>query len=238
MRIAITCLVIGSILSFSPACGKDYSSPLPPAPQFKAPEVKIPGGGAPKVELPQFDDEVVDYGAYQESPDRPIGAWYVSLTQQRGCEIYATGVGRRSLFKPNSHSVKYYVSANGEHELSAHVPRQPHPKGTPVAVIGSQSFQLVAKTAYDYVASPATRQKMVKAMKAHPVMVVTWTEANGTRWEDSYPLNGTSESFAYLAQICPYLTPDCPAGGCPASAAARCSDSQSTLQRFYGCIPR
>jgi hypothetical protein len=225
MRIAITCLVIGSILSFSPACGKDYGSPLPPAPQFKAPEVKIPGGFAPKVDVPQFDDEVIDYGAYQQEPqepvDRRIETWYISLTQRQGCEIAATAVGRWALFKPNSHYVRYNVYPNGEHELNAYVPRQPHPKGTPVAVIGSQSFPLVAKTANDYVASPAMRQKMAKAMKAHPVMVVTWTEADSTRWEDSYPLKGMTESFEHLARTCPYMTPGCPAGGCPASATAR-----------------
>ena len=204
---------------YKPAPSGPPALPTKPI-EFNPKPIEIPGlQKYKKFELPETYDITPTYD-YSTGPDylKKFDGWAAYLDHKNGglagCEFYRAAVDRWSFLLPLQHYVKYHVSQSGEHEFRAHVPRTPHPKGAPVVFIGSLSFQLVAQDARNYVASPATRQKMVKAIKANPVMVVKWTEGDGTRWEDRYPLKGALDSFNHLAQICPFVDPACPTGDC------------------------
>jgi hypothetical protein len=116
-------------------------------------------------------------------------------------------VGWHTILLPFEPHVDFKAGAAGPDTdlLTIYVPSRPHPKGPPVAFVDSQSFHLSLTTGTTKTFAPdlATQKKMLHAMKMGKLMLVKWTDADGARQEDRYPLGGFAEAYAEVARACP-----------------------------------
>lgn len=167
-----------------------------------------------------LDSVQTDYGAsnvqtYSDDDTEYFGIWTLSGVGGMGCKLSGVAEHRRSIFAALSHRVIYETRSDGNGELIVSVPRAPHPKGLPVASIGSRSFPFVPQSATTFLPAPKSQPRLLKEMRAGTVMVVTWTEQDGTRWEDRYALDGIADAMLRQLQACPPMSVAISATGRP-----------------------
>lgn len=211
MRIGMVCAVyLGASLALAPDATAQLSNRISAAPLASAHADSWRQVGGKSSNLPEIDETTpieIDPNALRILR---FNAWvlvveytpFSALQRLERCVMELAAEGRDSIFQGRKHLVSYSRPRGSSGALHFGVPRLPHRDGAPVAQVGRQVFRLARASPKLVVPEPKAQGKMMEALRTGQTMVVTWTEADGTRWEDRYHLAGMSQAMAEMSRLC------------------------------------